>query len=190
MTEFGPNGQVISGGGPSAYAGGYAGDTKIRRIGLAVFLCGLCACFSVAALGFLVTAIIEISIGVAAMGNRFDDGILGGARFAALLATLNWVLFFITIPVSCLVIWLSSGRMPHRGITHRNPYLRWAAIWGAILVGATTTVFSSLEGVLPGLGGFLVGVPIGAVSGVVCGALFLAIVRPNTQLSERTVDAF
>ncbi len=107
-----------------------------------------------------------------------------------MLSAVNWFLFFITSPAAWLVLGLSIGRMPRRGITRRAPYLRWGAIWGALLVGLTTGFFTATDSLYAGVGGLITGGSIGALAGTACGGLFLAIVKPRQQLGNQSIDVF
>jgi hypothetical protein len=104
---------------------------------------------------------------------------------------MNFFLFLITVPAAWTALGLSIGRMPHRGIAARRPYLRWGAIWGTILVGVTTGFFGFVGGGLATcLGAFLSGASVGALAGVGCGFLFYIIVRPDEQLRHVDISVF
>ena len=186
MTEFGPNGEVIN--APARPYQGAPGQQKlVKRVPLAVFLCALTSCLLVGLSGALGMVVFETAVDSAGLSRR---GFAGGMEMAFIISTFNWVLFFITIPASALALGLSIGRFPGRRITAPMPYYRWGAIWGAILVAGTTTIFGislSLPGALGGLlGGLIIGVP----SGIASAGLFLAIVRPREQLGRATTEVF
>lgn len=167
--------------------------TKIRRVTLACFLCGIAACVLVAliaaAIAFVYSSVVSIA-GRPAGDMIVTDGFLAGAYMAVMMAGFNWFLFYIVVPVTWLVLALSIGMFPRRGISHHGPYYRWGAIWGGLLVGVTTGVFGGGMSGPAGLGAFLTGTFIGAVAGLICSALFLAIVRPKAQLTDITADVF
>nr|WP_070958892.1 hypothetical protein [Hyphomonas sp. Mor2] len=171
--------------------------TKFKRIGVASFLCGIGACFSVALigvillfLGFQIADLLGSDAGIA-FG---ESGLRQGIAMAVLMAAMNWYFGYFTIPAAAIVLVLSLGRFPRRGITHAAPYYRWGAIWGAVLVGATTGIASyfipSDEREAAAFGAFLTGAAIGAVAGLVCGAIFRGIVRPAEQVRQIQVDVF
>ncbi len=208
MTEFGPNGTVLS---SPANAPDTASDytihepKKIKRVALACFLCGVNACISVAIIAIIIifTASMVQSL-LGGNGNLFGTsrGFLGGAFMALGMSAMNWWLFYVTIPAAWIALGLSLGRFPHRGITRALPYYRWGMIWGAVLVGGTTTFFGYMIG--NGgweagslgvqldfmLGATLTGSLVGAAAGALCGALFLAIVRPAEQVQRIEVEVF
>lgn len=154
----------------------------------------MAACLGVTLLGIASTAMIRLSLGLAGAANHYElfggNSFVNGASGGALLAAYNFFLFFITVPAAWLALGLSIGRFPYRGIVARKPYVRWATIWGAILVGGTTGLFGFLSGPLHGLGALFSGVLIGASAGAVCGLLFYAIVKPANQLSDVDVSVF
>lgn len=192
MTDFGENGaaQLPSPDNDSPAYISDTGPTKLQRVKLALFLCSLSACILVSILGFICMGILAAIFGFSNVSIGPSGGLTGGMQTAFMLSAMNWFLFFITIPSAWLVLGLSIGRMPRRNITRTAPYLRWGAIWGAILVGVTTGIFASSDGVLGVAGGLLAGASIGAIAGVACGGLFLTIVKPRQQLGNQAVDAF
>ncbi|MDX1291367.1 MAG: hypothetical protein R3265_01045 [Hyphomonas sp.] len=164
---------------------------KFRRIKLGLFLSSFAACLGVTLIGL--AAAFALSLFDALLTNgafNARTGFLQGVQMATMAAMFNFILFFITVPAAWLAMGLSIGRFPHRGISARAPYLRWAAIWGAILVGATTGFFGLVSGPLAALGALLTGVMIGALAGLICGALFHAIVKPAEQLREADISVF
>ncbi len=183
MAEFGPNGTVID--APlRPYQGSLSEKPKVKRVGLAVFLSAFVSCLLVALGGFLGMAVAG-SLGVLQAGS------LGrGIELALIICAYNWVLFFITIPVSALALGFSIGRFPRRHIVEPAPYFRWGAIWGAILVAGTTAVFGFSSGPAVGLGALITGLLIGIPAGLACAGLFLAIVKPRQQLGMAAADVF
>lgn len=163
---------------------------KVRRVPLALFLCALSACILVSILGFVCAGIVGALIGAAGLGLGSQSGFMEGVQIAFMLSAMNWFLFFITIPAAWIALGFSIGRMPHRNITRPAPYLRWAAIWGAVLVGTTATIFAGFSGVLSAFGGLVGGGAIGSLAGLGCGAIFLAIVKPRQQIGNLSVDVF
>ncbi|MEQ8556878.1 MAG: hypothetical protein RIB03_01040 [Henriciella sp.] len=194
MVDFGPNGTVYYAGTNPArdYA---AGDEKprIKRVALACFLCGICACICVALIAAMLAFVFSTLTSLAgAQPAQFAErgGFMMGAFVAVMMAAFNWYLFFIVIPVTWLVLALSIGRFPRRGITRPAPYYRWGAIWGALLVGGTTGFFGASMQQDGFFGALLTGGLIGALAGLVCASLFLAIVRPKQQISDLATDVF
>jgi len=196
MTEFGQNGSVI-GAATNSTSYSIPIQPKLKRVGLASFLCGVAACVTVALIGLL-TAFLYYQIASvftpqvdAVLGS---DGLMSGAAMATLMAAMNWYVGYITIPVAWLVLGLSLGRFPKRKIVGPVAYYRWGAIWGAILVGGTTAIATALIGgqsqIAPVIGALLTGLSIGALSGLICGWLFLAIVRPAEQVRRIAVEVF
>lgn len=180
---------------PAEAAPAYAMEAqprRFRRVKLAIFLSALAACVVVSIVGLLAMTVIMLFIGLgsssglAAGGDDFG----GGALLAAQLSAMNFILFFITIPAAAIVIGFSVGRLPHRRITGVKSYLRWGAIWGAILVGGTTCLFGLFGGPASAAGALICGACIGGVAGTFCGFLFHAIVQPARQLTELDVNVF
>lgn len=175
-----------------AYASA-ATPRRVKRVKLALFLASLAACVMVAIIGFLIMTLSTLLIGLSggrgglAMGT---DDFGSGALLAAQLSALNFILFFITIPAAAIAMGLSIARLPHRGIAALKAYLRWGAIWGAILVGGTTCFFGFFGGPLSAAGALVCGGFIGALAGAFCGFLFHAIVQPARQLTELDVSVF
>ena len=208
MTDFGPNGTVMSSPQePAATRSDYTihEPKKIKRVALACFLCGVNACISVTIIAIIIIFSVSMFDGLTGNnGNVFGSsrGFLGGSFLALGMSAMNWWLFYITIPAAWIAIGCSIGRFPHRGITRAIPYYRWGMIWGALLVGGTTTFFSTMLGTggWDGLtrtleasyvlGAALTGGAIGAAAGALCGALFLAIVRPAEQVRRIEIEVF
>ena len=172
-------------------------NTKFKRIGLASFLCGLGACFSVALIGVILLFLgfqIADLLGSDASIVFGESGFRQGIGMAVLMSAMNWYFGYFTIPAAALVLLFSLGRFPRRGITRALPYYRWGAIWGAVLVGGTTGIASyfipSEARVVAALSALLTGASIGAVAGLVCGAIFRGIVRPAEQVRTIQVDVF
>ena len=167
---------------------------KLKRVVLASFLCAITACITVSLIGLVILFIYTQLMSIVAPGSNFpSSGLMSGAGMAVLMAALNWYFGYITIPAAWLFLGLSLGRFPRRKIVSAKPYYKWGAIWGAILVGATTAIGAAL-----GLnaqsaaitGALITGGLIGGVSGLVCGWLFLAIVRPAEQVRQIEVGVF
>ncbi len=195
MTEFGQNGSVI---GAQTSTPAYAAPLKpkLKRIGLASLLCAIAACVTVALIGITTAFTYGLLAGLLGIDSRFMNSgsdPFRGASFAVLMSAMNWYVGYITIPVTWLVLGFSLGRLPHRGIMKRIAYYRWGAIWGAILVGATTGIATYIiaDGILlQAFSAFLTGALIGALAGLICGWLFLAIVRPAEQVRRIQVEVF
>jgi hypothetical protein len=195
MAEFGD----IPNASANAPVSGYAvpTNTKFKRIGLASFLCGIGACFSVALIGVILLFLgVQIAglFGSEASIVFGENGFRQGIGMAVLMSAMNWYFGYFTIPAAALVLLFSLGRFPKRGITHSAPYYRWGAIWGALLVGGTTGIASyfipSDAKEITALGACLTGAAIGAVGGLICGAIFRGIVRPAEQVRKIQVDVF
>jgi hypothetical protein len=195
MTEFGSNGEVV-GTGPSALPVDYralGNHRKIRRVKLGLLLSSLAACLGVTLIGLILTFVLGVLEGIGMLPTMFDrpnSGFVVGVQMAAMMSLFNFILFLVTVPAAWLAMGLSIGRFPHQGIAARAPYLRWASIWGALLVGGTTGGFGVTASLLTGLGAALTGACIGALAGFVCGLLFLAIVKPAQQLHEADISVF
>ncbi|KCZ53471.1 hypothetical protein [Hyphomonas chukchiensis] len=174
-----------------AYADGSL-RTHIKRVKLGLFLSSLAACLGVSVIGGLMLGFVHILLGVFGMNatQPFQSTLTSGIVTGLQLAALNFVLFLVTVPAAWLALGLSIGRMPHRRIAARAPYIRWGAIWGAILVGGTTFAFGLIESIQTGIGALLSGASVGALAGVGCGFLFYAIVRPAEQLRDVDISVF
>ena len=175
----------------------YAGPVqrrRFRRIKLGLLLSSMAACLGVTLLGFICTAMLSNILGLSGASMNYEligsNSLMGGVSLGFQLASINFLLFFITVPAAWLALGLSIGRLPYRGIVNRKPFLRWGAIWGAILVGGTTGGFGLLVGPLQALGALVSGGLIGAVAGLGCGLLFYAIVKPANQLADVDVNVF
>lgn len=195
MAEFGDTAPTPAAIRQAGYA--VPTKTKFKRIGLASFLCGIGACFSVALIGvillFLAFQIADL-FGNSAEVIFGESGLRQGIGMAVLMAAMNWYFGYFTVPAAAIVLALSLGRFPRRGITRPLPYYRWGAIWGAVLVGGTTGIASyfipSEAKEAAALSAFLTGAAIGAVAGLICGAIFRGIVRPAEQVRQIQVDVF
>jgi len=189
--------ETVGSGADDTALPSYAGPVqrrRFRRIKLGLFLASMAACLGVTLLGVFCLAMMRLSMGVIAADYNFEllsgNTFMGGLFMGVQLSTYNFLLFFITVPAAWLALGLSIGRFPYRGIVARKPYVRWAAIWGAILVGGTTGLFGFLSGPANALGALLSGGLIGAAAGIGCGLLFHAIVKPANQLADVDVDVF
>lgn len=194
MTEFGPNGAVMA--RDSVPGRDYAhGDARprIKRVLLACFLCGICASISVALIAAFVAfgfSSVTTLIGLQPASIERDSGFMTGAFLAVMISAFNWMMFYAVVPITWLVLAFSIGRFPRRGIIRPLPYYRWGVIWGALLVALPTSLFSaSMDGAAVA-GAMLTGGAIGATAGLVCASLFLAIVRPESQVRQIATDVF
>ena len=193
MPEFGPNGVVIDNkpSEPAAYAN--RTRPRIRRVVLAVLLCGVAASIIVALIGAVVAVafnIIASFLGFSPAGFSSGRGFMAGGFIAVMMACFNWFVFYIVIPLTWLVLAVSIGRFPARGISRHTAYYRWGGIWGALLVGLPTGFFGVTMSASAGWGAVLTGGTIGAISGLICAALFLAVVRPRQQMTDNVTDVF
>lgn len=165
---------------------------RVKRIRLALAVSSFAACLSVTLMGFIFLGLMQMASGVmgfAGLGVG-QSGFASGVQTAFQLASLNFFLFFITVPAAALALGLSVGRLPHRGITALMPYLRWGAIWGAVLVGGTTFGFGLFGGAASAAGGLVAGAAIGGAAGGFCGFLIHRIVSPARQLTEVDLSVF
>jgi len=184
MTEFGPNGTVI--GQPDDDL--YSATPKPKRVGHAIFFCGLFAVIAVAFVGFLFSAVLD-RFDLFTNGNNI--GFAGGMSIAAIMAAFNWFAFFISLPLAWIGMAIAMGGKPKRGIRDRKPYYQAGAKSGAICVGLVTGLFSlfaSDANVF--FGALLAGAGIGGVSGLACGWLFFQIVRPDRQTAAIDISVF
>jgi hypothetical protein len=165
---------------------------RVKRIRLALLISSFAACLSVTLMGFVLGGFLQLVAGIAGLNplGVGTPGFLGGAQMALQLASLNFFLFFITVPAAALALGLSIGRFPHRGITALKPYLRWGAIWGVILVGGTTFGFGWFGGAASAFGSLMAGGSVGLMAGAFCGFLVHAIVAPEKQLSDVDLTVF
>ena len=180
---------------------------KVKRLWLASLLGALSAVLLVALCALVIGVFVSLVGNVlnATNGSVFENGLSNGSPFlmgmagAFFAALFNWYFFWITIPVTTLVLRLSLGRFPKRQISRPGPYFRWGAIWGALLVippslfagymvagtsfdTVSETPAESFRAVQSLLGATLAGGMIGAASGIGVGGLFLLIVKPAKQL--------
>ncbi|RIJ33250.1 hypothetical protein [Henriciella algicola] len=194
MASFGPNGAVVR-EADEANVRDYstAAPTRIKRVLLGVFLCGIAASLLVALIAgislFGITIVTEIS-GSTTYGMSSGDGFLAGAFLSLAFCSLNWFFFYIVVPVTWIVLAFSVGRFPRRGIGRPAAYLRWSAIWGAVLAGGISSLFTLNISLTAWLGALITGGSVGALAGIICGWLFIAIVRPARQLADKTADVF
>ena len=168
------------------------GPGKIKRVKLGLLMSSLAACLMVSLLSLVIIFVLD-TLGVFRNDFMLTDkySVISGIQFGLIMCLYNFLLFFLTVPAAWIALGFSIGRMPHRRITARGPYMRWAAFWGAILVGATTTLFGVLLGsLITGLGAALIGFSIGAIAGALCGLLFYAIVKPENQLHATDISVF
>jgi hypothetical protein len=165
---------------------------RVKRIRLALLVSSFAACVSVTLMGYVFLGLMELAFGILGWGGLAvgQAGFLSGVQTGLQLAALNFFLFFITVPAAALALGLSIGRLPHRGITALMPYLRWGAVWGAIIVGGTTFVFGWFGGAAAAAGALVSGGAIGGVAGAFCGFLLHRIVAPAKQLTEMDLSVF
>ena len=172
---------------------GTAAPTKIKRVLLGVFLCGIAASLLVALIAgialFGITITTEIS-GSTTYSMSSGDGFLAGAFLSLAFCSLNWFVFYIVVPFTWIVLAFSIGRFPRRGIGRPAAYLRWSAIWGAALAGGVSSLFTLNISLTAWVGALITGGTVGALAGIICGWLFIAIVRPARQLADSTPDVF
>lgn len=204
--EFEENGVVISRneGSDKTVPEYTAPATKIKRVLLGSFVAALAASFFVSMIGILIiigTNLISGILGIPTTSWFAQIGFWSGVTTATFAAAVNWYFGYLTVPAAWLALGLSIGRFPKRKITRPTPYYRWGAIWGAILVGATTTVgvavitqgtfgvtsASYLSGII---GAGLMGMLIGAIAGLLCAVVFRVIVRPAEQVRNIALDVF
>jgi hypothetical protein len=165
---------------------------RVKRVWLATFLASMAACLSVTLIGFILLGITDALFGILGMGGLAvgQRGLIGGIAAGLQLAAYNFFLFFITVPAAALALGLSVGRFPHQGITALKSYMRWGAIWGAILVGGVTFFFGWFGGAEAAFGALLSGSFVGGLAGAFCGFLMHKIINPVRQLSDVDVNVF
>lgn len=165
---------------------------RVKRIRLALLVSSFAACLSVTLMGFVFSGFLQLAIGLTGLNplGVGSPGFLGGAHMALQLSSMNFFLFFITVPAAALALGLSIGRFPHRGITALKPYLRWGAIWGGILVGGTTFAVGWFGGAASAIGALMAGGSVGLLAGAFCGFLVHAIVAPAKQLTDVDLSVF
>lgn len=165
---------------------------RVKRVWLATFVSALAACIGVTLIGLVASGILHSLFAITGIGSFAlgQDGFFGGFALALQLSAMNFFLFFLTVPAAALALGLSVGRFPHRGITARKPYLRWGAIWGAILVGGVSLIFGSFGGVVSALGALSGGLMVGGAAGLFCGFLMHRIIDPVRQLRDVDIDVF
>ncbi len=165
---------------------------RVKRIRLALLVSSFAACVSVTLMGYIFLGLMELAFGILGWSGLAigQTGFLSGVQTGLQLAALNFFLFFITVPAAALALGLSIGRMPHRGITALPPYLRWGAIWGAILVGGTTFLFGWFGGAASAAGALIAGGAVGGIAGGFCGFLLHRIVAPARQLTDVDLNVF
>ncbi|RIJ26340.1 hypothetical protein D1224_00225 [Henriciella barbarensis] len=194
MPSFGSNGAVLRETNEATTRDyGTAAPTKIKRVLLGVFLCGIAASLLVALIAgialFGITITTEIA-GSTTYGMSSGDGFLAGAFLSLAFCSLNWFVFYIVVPVTWILLAFSIGRFPRRGIGRPAAYVRWSAIWGAALAGGVSSLFTLNISLTAWLGALITGGSVGALAGIICGWLFIAIVRPARQLADSTADVF
>lgn len=194
MASFDPNVAVLSEADePTIRDYGTTAPTKIKRVLLGVFLCGIAASLLVALIAGIALFGITITARIAGSttyGMSSGDGFLAGAFLSLAFCSLNWFVFYIVVPVTWIVLAFSIGRFPRRGIGRPAAYLRWSAIWGALLTGGTSSLFTLNISFTAWIGALFTGGIVGALAGIICGWLFIAIVRPARQLADKTADVF
>ncbi|HIG23075.1 hypothetical protein [Henriciella sp.] len=172
---------------------GTTAPTRIKRVALSVLLCGIAASLLVALIAGLILFAITVTAGVTGSttsGLTTGDGFFAGAFLALMFCAFNWFVFYAVVPVTWLVLGFSIGRFPRRGIGSPAAYLRWSAIWGALLAGGISSLFTLNISFIAWFGGLITGGAVGALAGIVCGWLFIMIVRPARQLADTTADVF
>ena len=174
-------------------------NKRVKRNRTACFVSSVLAivCVSLVALSVLfVTGIINNI--VSGDGDASLFAVLGTSAFLAGAATslsiclFNFFLFPVTLPIIWFIISQSTGRFIHRGISNRWAYIRPSAVYafsaytGPIAPTGEALLhlrFSKLAG------GLVAGGLIGAIAGLPVGALFVAILRPASQLSQANMTA-
>ena len=165
---------------------------RVKRVRLAVLVASCAACLSVTLIGIVSISMMKFALSLFGESSAVfgHTSVMGGVELALQLSSMNFFLFFVTVPAAALALGLSIGRLPHRGITALAPYLRWGALWGAILVGGTTFAFGLLSAAAAAAGALITGLGIGGLAGAFCGFLVHRIVAPPRQLAEMDVSAF
>lgn len=172
-------------------------DAKLKRLWLASFLGALAAIVLVTlaglALGLGINSLFKLisSDWLSLDGN----GIIASGFSAAMLACIfNWYFFWISVPVTTLILRFALGHLPWHGRTDAAPYLLRGAIIGALLVAAPCALAgyvisqSSFDTAgdqtraLTALTAAGFGAMVGAACGTAVGATWRMIVRPQSQL--------
>lgn len=145
MTGFGRNGAVLREADEATVRDyGSAAPTKIKRVLLGVFLCGIAASLLVALIAGIILfigSILADITGEPSFRISAGDGFLAGAALALMFCAFNWFVFYLVLPVVWLILAFTIGRMPRRGIATSASYIRRSAIWGAILTGGHFRTF-------------------------------------------------
>lgn len=174
-------------------------NLRIKRNKLACFIAPVLAILFVFLIAIaLLWAAIPAQMATNGFGGVFDwiddsqNPFLVGMGIALFACMINFYMTPIIYPVTFLVFSQTVGRLAHRRVSKPWSYVRLTAIVGALLVGLTCTIpgiFMTIEG-SEGLGwgpsitagGFIMGSIIGGLAGLGVGGVFVAIVRPATQL--------
>lgn len=186
MTEFGPNGAVIS----TRSMPERNTSPQIKRIRLATFTCGFVAILAVAVVGYGLFLLLQFALpgGASNLGN--SDTVLQGILFGTLISAMNWIGFVISLPIAWLGIGFSVGRLPRQGHMDHLPYYKTCAFAGALCTSLICGLFGLLSGIKAAFGALLSGAIIGGLAGLICAWLFLLIVRPEKQIVRINVDVF
>ncbi len=181
-----------------------ASGNRVRRVWLAIIICGFAACVLVTLVGIVWLFGLNL-VGGAIFGQSLNSGPIPGPQdsffqglsIAGMAASFNWIFGYLTVPAAMLALGVTIGRFPRRGIIEPPAYLLWGAISGAILVAAPSVfgaffVSSSSDAVRPEpvFGALLGGLCIGALAGVACAGLFLLIVKPKSQIGAVDASVF
>ena len=186
----------------------YSEWKRLRGIKRNKLACAVCAGTAVlfVSLAALLLMVIANFISLFLVGTSLDDsGMLAsrahpfmyGATIATFAGAMNFIFFYVSVPITWAAISFSVGRLVHRKIQSKWAYLRWMTIWGAILVGTTCIIAGAMAAADQNtaigaswalFGGIGTGLLIGAVAGFANGWLFILILRPQTQLKARTTE--
>lgn len=167
---------------------------KLKRVQLATFLCAIAACVTVALLAFVVLFTYFFLSEQLDILPVVNDGFGLGMVYGLIACAMNWFVGYLTIPVTMLFLYFTVARLARQHIVERKRYMRRCAILGAILVSVTLAVLTPLfapsgpsgvyqsNAIILASGATFSGVITGAVSGLIIGWLFHAIVRPANQV--------
>lgn len=166
------------------------GSPPIRRNKLGIFVAAFTSCLSVALLGIGALFVVRVISGVTPDGAFAKGNFLEGVGFAILLASLNFVLFFITIPTAFIGLGLTLGRKPYATHSRPSDYYREGAIVGAVIVSATTGLFGLSISLTGAIGAASTGMLIGALAGLVSAHIYRLIVKPEEQAMQHDFSIF
>ena len=181
----------------------------IKRNVAACGLAPLMAMFFIALFGVtglfchrVIYALFGNSQEITAFNEAAENGFYNGIMSACVGMIFNWILFLIVYPIVLLIWVFTVGKQVHRGIQKTRYYLICGGIVGAVLNGISCSLLVHLVPAfgdmndfdipppeqnpwMVSLGGGLAGLIVGAVAGIFTAAIYVAILRPASQLQRR-----